>query len=386
MQFLLCPTRPMRSIERWAHIHEPPITRGEDVPSEHDVFETVAAVEEVLLETLNLNLSGNTIMTSTTSAPVANTTGKTHTLPANPVISEMLPTTMPAHHNYFDPIDTLEDHLALHPQLHSRVLNSAAWMIDMACINAARNIVFTRYAESELAAETEDRFGTFCQGIAEVLAHESFYNTTEDTPESTLATLISMSHYWHDCAARAYSANNQDYAPKSFDELLLSEKPRMADAGTRANYEAIAKAEARGDEAKYKRFMDAFLEADRLAAMQRSDNNRKLIPVLSITLATVSRHARADARFDELPIDTQRKLTTQILRSFDRVKLDLARVMARETVMFGHMLEAIYQCTESLEKMIAAKYTQVGELEYAGVPHSVTQFDRQQKAAAATRT
>lgn len=385
VNFISCPRPAPRANESWAYIHQPPTMRDVDVADEHDVFETVAAAEEEALEYSTTNPERNITMTKSTTRAA-----KTFKLPAdNAVIPSNLvitpETTMPSHHNYFDPIDTLEDHLGNFPQAHTRVLNSAVWTLDIACINAARNILFTRYAESELDANTEDRFGTFCQDVAEMLSHDSFYDCGEDTPESTLAALMALRLYWHDCAAAAYSADNRDYNPKSLDDLLLSEKPRVADAGTQANYAEIARHEARGDEAKQKRFMDAFMEADRLAATQRAESNRGLIPVLSIILSTVGRYAPASTRFDELPLNTQRKLVKAIHASFGRVKLDVAKALKNETIMFGHVLEAMYQCTEAIDKVLATKYTEVGELEYAGMSAAMTKQAREQKANAAAR-
>lgn len=405
MNFIHCPKPQPRDGERWTHTYCPPTIREEDIPDEHDVFETVAAAEEDSLEQTNLNLTGNTMTAINTTAAATSTKAKrepktfilTEQALSNPVIPNAdqrlvdaivagIPApSMPSYHRYFDPIDMLEDHLAAFPAAHSRIMNSATWMLDMACINAARNIVFTRYAESELDAQTENRFGAFCQDIAEMLSHDSFYEGDEDSPEKTLATLMALSRDWHDQAAAAYAADNKDYNPKSFDELLLSEKPRLADAGTRANYEMIAKLEARGDAAKEARFMASFLEADRLSATSRSDDNKKLIPVLSITLSTVGRRAPANARFDHLPMHNQRLLTQAVLKSFDRVKLDMAKALKGQTIMFGHTLEAMYQCSEAMSHMFATKYTEVHELESASVPHAVLTRQRQIKAAAALR-
>lgn len=396
MRLTVCPAPAPRPEERWAYTHIPPTTREEDIPSEHDVFEAVAAAEEESLAETNLNFNLKAPMTTNTNTAATTVTAKAktkrapkvHTLPADkPVaaaVADVVAPTMPSYHNYFDPLDTLEDNLGLHPVVHSRVLNSAAWMLDMSCINAARNILFTRYAEAEM--EGDDPFNVFCQGVCDAISHESFYSGEEDTPEKVLATLLALREQWHDAAAAAYAADNKDYNPKSLDDLLLSEKPRTADLGTRANYEAIARAEARGDEAKMKRFLDAFLEADRINALQRVDGNKKLIPTLSAILATVGRHAQASSRFDDLPVANQRKLTQAILKSFDRIKLDVAKALARETIMFGHVLEAMYQCTEALSKILATKYSEAGELENTAMPHSVTSFDRRQKALAAARS
>jgi len=396
MNFIYCPPRGPRPEERWTQTYQPSITGGDDIPDEHDVFETVAAIEEDSLEQTNLNLTGktmNTTVNTTAPATKAKRAPKVHLLDAKslanpviePVVAEAIAVSMPSHHRYFDPIDMLEDHLGARPAAYSRLMNSASWMLDMACINAARNIVFTRYAESELDAQTENRFGTFCQGIAEMLSHDSFYECDEDTPEKTLATLLGLSRNWHDAAAAAYASDNKDYNPKSFDELLLSEKPRMADAGTRSNYEMIAKVQARGDAIKEAHLFKCLIEADRLSAMSRSDDNKKLIPVLSITLSTAGRYAPADARFDQLPMHNQRLLTQAVLKSFDRIQIDLAKALKGQTIEFGHTLYAMDTCTQAIEHMLTTKYSDANELESVGVPHTVLVHQRQQKAMAAHR-
>lgn len=408
MRFIYCPPREPRPEERWTHTYQPPVTGGGDTPDEHDVFETVAAIEENSLEQTNLNLTGKTVTSTTTATPStkAKRDAKVYTLTeqalANPVIpnadqafvdaiAELLEPSgevaspMPSYHRYFDPIDMLEDHLSARPAAYSRLMNSASWMLDMACINAARNIVFTRYAESELDAQMDDRFGAFCQGVAEMLSHESFYTVDGDSPEKTLATLMGLSRNWHDATAAAYASDNKDYNPKSFDELLLSEKPRMADAGTRSNYEMIAKVQARGDAIKEAHLLGCLLEADRLSALSRSDDNKKLIPVLSTVLSTVGRYAPADARFDQLPINNQRLLTQAVLKSFDRIQVDLARVLKGQTIEFGHTLYAMATCAEAIEHMLTTKYSESDELEAASLPHALLTQQRQQKAAAAVR-
>ena len=293
-----------------------------------------------------------------------------------------------SYNNFFDPLDTLEDALGKYPVAHSRVLSSATWSIDMACINAARNILFTRYLESERVEGEASKLNEFSQGIVELLSHESFYEPEADGPEKTLATLLTLRDNWHDAAASAASANNKDYKPKSFGELLVSEKPRVANIGTRANYEMIAKLEANGDAAKQERMLASFIQADMLSALQRSEDNRKLIPTLSLILDTVARYAPADARFDHLPQDAQRKLTTAVRKTLDMAKLDMAKTLAREPIMFGHVLEACYQCSNALDKVIAGKYSEHDSSDQpsSAKPHSMTSYERRQKALAADRS
>lgn len=397
MNFIHCPKQPPRPEERWTHVAESAYVEEDTAP---DVFEHISKIETLTIERLNHNLNG-IIMTSSIAQALtaANIVAKPVKAPrvrtvtadtkakakaaADQKLATALAEMVPTYHNYFDPIDVLEDTLGKYPVAHAKVMNSAAWTIDMACINAARNILFTRYLESERVEGEASKLNDFSLGIVEMISHQSFYVGDEDTPEKTLSTLLALRNHWHDAAASASSANGKDYNPKSFDDLLLSEKPRTANIGTRANYEMIAKLESGGDAGKQQRMLASFIQADELSAVQRAADNRKLIPTLSIILSTVARYAEDSTRFDFLPHDTQRKLTTQVRKSLDNAKLDMAKTLAREPIMFGHVLEACYQCSTALDKVLASKFSDAAELESAAVPHSVTTYNRRQKAIAA---
>src|SRR3990167_4266078 len=98
----------------------------------------------------------------------------------------------------------------MQPTLHSRVLDSMAWMLDSSCISQARTILFERYKEVD--HDAPDAFNDFCQDVAENLDHESLYgNEAQGSPEQTFAILLALRNQWHDAAARAASADNRDY-------------------------------------------------------------------------------------------------------------------------------------------------------------------------------
>lgn len=415
MIYLICPKQPPRPEERWTQVHEPFPQEEDSAP---DVFEYISKLEQATIERLNLNLTGNIMTNANTTAQstkpakaprVRTVTAETKAAAAaiaalkaeqliadaNQRVANAIAAGIPAtpapvagYNNYFDPIDMLEDHLGKLPMIHAKMLNSASWMLDMACINAARNILFTRYLESERVEGEASKLNEFSQGIVEMISHDSLYVSEGEgeTPEATLATLLTLRNTWHDAAASATSADNKDYNPKSLDDLLLSEKPRIANVGTRANFEIIAKMESGGDADKQARMLASFIQADARNAIQRAEDSRKLIPTLSVILSTVARYAPADARFDHLPLELQRRLTDNVRNSFDRTKLDMAKTLASQPIMFGHVLEAMYQCTNALDAVMAGKYSAASELEYAGMPRSVTTYDRRQKQLAADRS
>jgi len=281
--------------------------------------------------------------------------------------------------NYYCPLDTLDDKIGQHAVLHSRVITSMAWYLDSACINQARNVLFARYAQSEI--EGDDKFGNFCQDVAVDLDHESLY-VGEQSNEQTLAQLLALRHHWHTAAQSACAAEDRDYNPKSLRDQMLAEKPRTADVGTRVNFEQMAKTMAHGDIALEKRMYATMCAANDTALAQRAEGSRKLMPTILEILRTASRYAPAETRFDHLPAVVQHRLTKAASATLDRTMIDLASRLSKQPIEFARISESAYQCGLTLNAILADKYSQVGELEYAGMPPSVDKVRREQKRAA----
>lgn len=285
---------------------------------------------------------------------------------------------------YFDPLELLEDKIGQQPMLHSRVLKSISWMIDNSCISQARTILFARYKDDDHEGIT-DPFGNFCQQIAADLSHESIY--IEESNEHTLALLLALRQQWHDAAGRAAAADDQDYNPKSLRELMIDEKPQTANVGTRHNYQTMAHDEAMVGyaeekakaikvdpvngaahfddmiDAKIKRLIDIYLSSNIILQAQRAEGNKKLMPTILEILRTASRYASADVRFDHLPLSSQRRLTQFVVATVERMKVDLAQRLANQPLAFGRVSEAALNATTALNKVLATKFTEVGDLE-----------------------
>lgn len=397
--------------ERWTHVHEVTPRDPASTPSEFDVFETVAAREELSLVTKQTNLLGQFIM----KTPVAQPTALAAALTKAHLVSPGTMESITSGHTYFDPVDVLEDKLGHHPALLSRVLDSVTWMLDSSCITQARQILFARFKEAEsiIAPDgelTRETFEEFCQHVSEDLAHESLYEG-EESPEQTLAILMALRNHWHQATQGAVNADNRDYEPKSLRQLIENEKAREASLGERNNLRAMAVEEANINyadakakyiavnpakseraaefdkliEEKIDRIYKDYLAASFIASNQRTEGNKRLIEVTLEVLRTVARYAPADARFDELPMKMQQRLTQFALGAIDRVKIDMAARLARKPVEFGRMRETARDAIEALTKIVQDKYDDVGELEYAGMPGKVDNFNRAQKAAAVAR-
>lgn len=260
---------------------------------------------------------------------------------------------------YFDPTDLLEDKLGHQPALLSRVMESMAWMLDASCISQARNVLFTRYKEVD--STEPNAFKDFCQIVSEDLAHDSLYEDEGD--EQTLAILLAVRDQWHDAAAHAASADDRDYKSKSLREQMESEKAKPADVGTRVNYRKMADLESHGDVAKAERLYASYMEADALASASRVDSNKALMPTILEVLRTAKHYALESYRFDQLPANKQRQLTTFAVGAIDRSRVDLAKRLNKQPIAFGHMAEAAFEATNALTKVITDKFSDAGELE-----------------------
>ena len=262
---------------------------------------------------------------------------------------------------FFDPIDLLEDKLSTQPNLHARVLESMAWMMDSSCISQARSVLFKRYQQIETEHAHDVDFKGFCQTVAEDIDHESLYE--EEGPESTLALLLALRNHWHDAAANAAATDDRDYKAKSLREQMETEKVKAADIGTRVNYRKVAELEGRGDAAKTERLYAAYMEADVISQTQRVEGNKDLMPVILEILHVANRYAVESSRFDELPLIKQKQLTAFVIGATDRSRTDIAKRLNRQPIAFGHLAEAAFEATEALNKVIVNKYSDIGELE-----------------------
>lgn len=341
-----------------------------EIPAEYsDPYEIVADAEEDLAFIYHLNLNGNIMTLDSNLAPTAMAqamtaaTGRTFTK-----------------RNYFTPLDVIDEHLELFPVMHSRVLPSLAWRLDSAVISQARNVLFSLYSEAE--REGDNPFDNFCQRVAADVDHASLYE--DEGPCQTLAQLIALRPTWHDAAQMSLSAADKEYNPKSLDEQMLAEKPRTASIGARMNLELLAAKEARGDDAKKQRLVDAFMKRDEIQALERAKNNKHLIPTISLVIATAARHVPEHVRFDQLPKDVQRSFTRFAVDTIERtLERDVAKLSSVTTLEYGRIVDAAFAANDALREVLNGSLSDIGELEYAGNPPSVDQFERNQKRIAA---
>lgn len=282
---------------------------------------------------------------------------RTHTLPAGTMALALTnagitpdtkaPTSITHGVAYFDLLTTL-DEVLVHALFRARVLSSMAWALDTAAINAARSIFWDTHKESVENGHI-DNFADFLNKMSEMRANENY---VEDLGFElgagrlqSLSLMLKLSQRWHDSAEQAAVGAGIKYTPKTFEQLLASEKAQKVDNLTLTKLNALVDATFEGEdstpeEIEQARKMVAHQQAERMAAMHAS---RQLISpaVLRIiayaehrdyfvdykgdpTAAEVAQDMNADTEFWQLPIDLQARLVNNAVSAVDRTVTDLA--------------------------------------------------------------
>lgn len=181
---------------------------------------------------------------------------KTHSLTQGTMAAALVAagaTSIPStNHMFYDLIDDLDARLQ-DGRLKERVLGSMAWMLDNACINAARSVFYKAYDNAVnlgvLEVNTIDAFNTMVVGLRE-LDHDGLHVLEigfEDTsPMTQLKYMLLLRPDWHDTAARAAQCTGRDYQPKSFIELLAAEKLAPMDMQSHEKLRATVEAMSDG--------------------------------------------------------------------------------------------------------------------------------------------
>lgn len=231
---------------------------------------------------------------------------------------------------YFDLLDTLNDVLT-HSLLRARVLSSMAWTIDTAAINIARSIFWDTHKEASEVGHI-DNFADFLNRMSEMRANENYVEDLGFEIGSgklqSLSLLLKLSQNWHDTAQGAAVGANIKYAPKSFEQLLASEKAQAIDALTMSKLDALIEATFEGEEhtpeeVEQAKKLVAAQQAERMAAMHAS--RQMISPAVLRILAYADYRDESEAsEFWQLPIEVQARLVNNAISALDRTVTDLA--------------------------------------------------------------
>lgn len=278
-------------------------------------------------------------------------------------------------YNYFDPIDFLDDTIKS-PALKERVLSYMAWKIDMTIINAARNLFWESYKDSN--DDTSVDFEEFIVGFRGVVDQSSTFGSGSAL---TLVKLMSMRVDWHAYAAASSAYMNRDYKERELAEMITQDDKRIVPLDT-------SKIKMAADEASYG---DAEVAAELFKrdvavavkkAADRRETQLKLRPCVLATL-DAARACHCDpVNFWELDMELQAQFTRAAVAAIESAKKQLSTTTIISTHDYRDIIIDAREVTAQLMEVLDKKFSDTVDTQ-TNIDHDrLVELKARRKAAA----
>lgn len=232
--------------------------------------------------------------------------------------------------NFLD-LHDIADETLVYPLMKAKVTASMAWMMDTSIVTTARRVFWDTQADGVEGGHI-DNFADFLNAIADLQTNENYVEQLGFELNTgrlqSLKIMLQLSAKWHDRARAAAIQNGQTYEPKSFETLLLSEKPAPVKADSIEKMTALAEALAdEGDTAEDKeRLVQMLIKKATNRAIEMHDSHKLIIPAVLkiISIAGYSNAGEESAEFWQLPADAQFRFINSMDASIKRTLEDIS--------------------------------------------------------------
>lgn len=280
-----------------------------------------------------------------------------------------------SNYNYFDPIDFLDDTIKS-PALKERVLSYMAWKIDMTIINAARNLFWESYKDSN-DDNTVD-FEEFIVGFRGVVDQSSTFGSGAAL---TLVKMLSMRSTWHAYAAASSAHMNRDYKERDLADMIIQDDKRVVTLDT-------AKIKIAADDASYSDpVMAAELFKRDVAVAHKKEADRretrlKLRPCVLATLDAAMACECESANFWELDLELQAQFARAAIAAIESAKKQLSTTASISTHDYRDIIIDAKEVCAQLSEVIEKKYSDTVDTQ-TNIDHARLSEYKARKAAIA---
>lgn len=302
---------------------------------------------------------------------------KSHTIPTGTMANAFAAAQVAAvsNYNYFDPIDFLDDTIKS-PALKERVLSYMAWKIDMVIINAARNLFWESYKDSndDVAVDFEE----FIVGFRGVVDQSSTFGSGSAL---TLVKLLSMRSIWHAYAAASSSYMNRDYKERDLAEMIVQDDKRVVTLDT-------SKIKIAAEEASYgdADMADQLFKRDVAVALKKEADRRetklKLRPCVLATLDAARACHCESANFWELDLELQAQFARAAIAAIESAKKQLSTTASVTTHDFRDIIIDAREVGAQLAEVLEKKYSDTVDTQ-TNIDHARLSEYKARKAAIA---
>ena len=302
---------------------------------------------------------------------------KSHIIPAGTMATAFAAAQVAAvsNYNYFDPIDFLDDTIKS-PALKERVLSYMAWKIDMTIINAARNLFWESYKDSndDIAIDFEE----FIVGFRGVVDQASTFGSGAAL---TLVKMLSMRSTWHAYASASSVHMNRDYKERELSDMIIQDDKRIVALDT-------TKIKISADDASYgDPVMAAELFKRDVAVAHKKEADRretrlKLRPCVLATLDAAMAYGCESANFWELDLELQAQLTRAAIAAVESAKKQLSTTASITTYDYRDIIVDAREVSAKLAEVIEKKFSDTVDTQ-TNIDHARLSEYKARKAAIA---
>lgn len=321
--------------------------RQREIPDyDSDPFRLVVNAEEKLVDLYQFNLQGNPVMTTTTIRQAMEEAGVVHT-----------------RHAYFDLVEYLDtklDTVNSHDQFRANVTSSLAWYCDTMAINLARAMFFRDYKEAEhdSTQSAQEAYNAFIENFLGTIDFNESGSEFNDGIARDLTQMLGFRERLHDLAESSASRIGRDYQPRSFRELLASEKPQPPSVETRAKLAQIAKFvidDEQGSkeelEKAEKDTLEVLLARAEGQALRNHENRKRIAPVIEGLLDVAQRYKK-DVPFTGLDKQVQERLIDQAAKAAQRTTEQLATYNTISAIEFAMIMRLMREMKKELNDVL----------------------------------
>jgi hypothetical protein len=311
---------------------------------------------------------------------------RTHTLPKtmplNPVIQSITSA------RTFDPIDFVKTNVTTE-KARAGILSSMAWYIDMMVINQLRAVFFDLYRDMQAHGEdvtrrTADSYSDFLKAMNDRVQREANMvelGFMESAGVGSIRKLLVLRQDWHNEAMTAMTAvrTNFIYVVPTIEELLRNEKPQMPNALTKEKLRALAEDVAEGDtDAAVELFNDLVLREELQAKDRHAAAAERHDALIGIGEFIEHTNPVSEADFNDLPLDSRKRLITGIKNSIAQATQRLATDRTVNVLDFMAARKELKATTNAINAVLAHPMFDEDESPITKLAH-----DRQEKSLAA---
>lgn len=254
----------------------------------------------------------------------------------------------------FDPIDFVQTRVH-NERARVRVLSSLAWTLDVTLIAQVRTLFFDMFKDMQVGGDI-DNYNDYLAAMSAREQREA--NLVEQgfldgEGVYSIRRLLVLRQQFHDAVDAAQL--NSRYVMPTIEQLLANEKPQKANALTKEKLRMLADDEYPNDKAEAQALYEEYVKREDLQAIDRHEAAQSRIPAIAGMCHFIGNTSTvAEADFNDLPLDTRKRIITGLQGALGRALTDLAADRKVDVLQFAAARRELKAAAVEITELMAA--------------------------------